>query len=148
LNPSALFELIESCQDGGSSPQNPSSLSEDRSAVDSPVELEVALARMDGDRELLGELIQIFLEDYPRLLDEIGSAIHHEDGKRLERAAHSLKGSVGNFGAKTTLEKSLQLENMGRQGQLEQAQATFNALVRSIDQLVPALTELLPKKAA
>jgi HPt (histidine-containing phosphotransfer) domain-containing protein len=103
---------------------------------------------MDGDRELLGELIQIFLEDYPRLLDEIGSAIHHEDGKRLERAAHSLKGSVGNFGAKTTLEKSLQLENMGRQGQLEQAQATFNALVRSIDQLVPALTELLPKKAA
>ena len=149
LNPSALFEMIESCQDGGSPLQKPALPGELHAADDSsPVDLDIALARMDGDKELLEELLQIFLEDYPRLLDEIGSAIDRGDGKQLERAAHSLKGSVGNFGARITMEKSLQLENMGRTGQLEQAPATFDALVRSIDQLIPALSELLPQKAA
>jgi HPt (histidine-containing phosphotransfer) domain-containing protein len=116
--------------------------------ISSTIELDAALARMDGDLDLLKELIRIFLDDYPRLLDEIRSALEKGDGNRLERAAHALKGSVGNFGAKATLEKSLQLENMGRESRLERAQDTFAMLVQSIEQLIPTLSELLRKEAA
>jgi two-component system, sensor histidine kinase and response regulator len=76
----------------------------------------VALSRVGGDEELLKEIAEIFLEDYPKVLAEIQAALASGDARRLEQSAHSLKGSAGNFGAKAVVGAASRLEQLGRAG--------------------------------
>jgi CheY-like chemotaxis protein len=107
-----------------------------------------ALKRVDGDRELLREVASLFFEDTPRLLAEVRNAIQRGDGKALERSAHTLKGSVGNFGARTAFEAAFSLEQMGRNGDFARANEVFTQLDRQVTLLIPALEAALKEKAA
>ena len=66
-----------------------------------------ALEGLDGDEELLQDLAAVFLEDSPRLMAAVRQAVAEGDPGRLERAAHSLKGSVANFGARAASEAAM-----------------------------------------
>lgn len=74
---------------------------------------ELALSRVGGDTELLKEIADIFLTDYPQALTELRNAIETSNAPLLERAAHGLKGSVANFGASAAVDAALRLEKMG-----------------------------------
>jgi len=54
----------------------------------------------DGDPELLMDLIQMFLDDGPAKIAALTQGLAAGDFDMAERAAHSLKGSSGNLGAK------------------------------------------------
>lgn len=54
----------------------------------------------DGDPELLLDLIQMFLEDGPSKVSAVNEGLQTGDFDKMERAAHSLKGSSGNLGAR------------------------------------------------
>ena len=54
------------------------------------------LERVEGDQELLGEMIQLFVADAPQLLDAMRNALRQGDMVLLERSAHSMKGAAGN----------------------------------------------------
>jgi len=108
----------------------------------------VLLKRVDDDRELLREVVGLFLEDTPRLLTELRNAVSRGDGRMLERSAHSLKGSIGNFGARSAFEAALSLEQMGRNSDFVRAADVFAQLERQLDLLAPALGALLSEKAA
>jgi len=107
-----------------------------------------ALKRVDGDRDLLKEVASLFFEDTPRLMTEVRNAIQRGDGKALERSAHTLKGSVSNFGARMALEAAVSLEQMGRNGDFARASEVFAQLDRQVTLLVPALEAVLKEKAA
>jgi CheY-like chemotaxis protein/HPt (histidine-containing phosphotransfer) domain-containing protein len=92
------------------------------------------LARFDGDSELLKELAGIFLRECPRMLDEIRAALGDADSKALERAAHTLKGSVGNFAMPGSWETAHRLELLAKSGQLSGADEIFRALEQQIAQ--------------
>jgi two-component system sensor histidine kinase/response regulator len=109
---------------------------------------DAALKRVDGDRELLKEIAHLFFEDTPRLLTEVRNAIQRGDSKALERSAHTLKGSVGNFGARTAFEAAFSLEQMGRNGDFARASEVFTQLERQVTLLIPALEAALKEKAA
>ena len=96
---------------------------------------------MGGDVELLREVAEIFKNDGPAMLDAIRTQIAHQDAKGLERAAHALKGSVANFGARGAFESARALEMMGREGNLAGAPETFDALERQIERLIFGLVE-------
>ncbi len=115
----------------------------------SPPEFDLAFAlkRVDGDHALLREVTGLFLEDAPKLLQQIRDAIEHRDARLLEHAAHTLKGAVGNFGARPTQELALELEKAGRSGQFDDAPALLNQLEGQFARLNPAL-EALAKEAA
>lgn len=106
------------------------------------IDLETILDRVGGDQELLREITGIFLAEYPALLADIQAAIEAGDAKRLERAAHSLKGSVANFGARAATDVSFQLEIMGRKGHLEHSPEAFAELLTRFRQLQPCLEAL------
>ena len=106
------------------------------------IDLETILDRVGGDQELLREITGIFLAEYPALLADIQAAIEAGDAKRLERAAHSLKGSVANFGARAATDVSFQLEIMGRKGHLEHSPEAFEELLTRFRQLQPCLEAL------
>jgi two-component system sensor histidine kinase/response regulator len=92
------------------------------------------LARFDGDNELLKELAGIFLQECPRMLGEIRAALSAADSKALEYAAHTLKGSVGNFAIPGPWETAQRLELLAKSGQLPDAQEIFRVLEQQIEQ--------------
>ena len=100
-----------------------------------------ALQSVDGDRELLAEMAELFLQDSGRLLDEIGQAIQARNAGGLHRSAHTLKGSVANFAAGEARETAFQLELMGRSGDRTGAPARYTALVEEIHRVEADLAE-------
>jgi HPt (histidine-containing phosphotransfer) domain-containing protein len=86
-----------------------------RTAIDDAALLE----GFGGSRSLLKKTARLFLSDYPRRLEEIKQSIGRGDSTALTKAAHALKGSVGNFAANEAFATAQQLENMGKNGQLD-----------------------------
>jgi CheY-like chemotaxis protein len=102
----------------------------------------VALERVGGDRELLKDLAGVFLSESPAMLAEVREAVARRDALRLKRAAHTLKGAVGTFGAAASVAAALRLETMGREGNLVGAEEAWRALEEAVARLGPALAEL------
>lgn len=98
--------------------------------------------RVDDDMELLQELIELFLEDYPQLMSDIHSAIQNGDATALKSSAHTLKGSVSNFCAQSAVDAALKLEIAGGNEDLSTAEADFVALQTSMNEVSNALEEL------
>src|SRR5262249_43231761 len=57
------------------------------------------LSRVDGDFSLLGELAEMFSEDYPRQLEMLGAALEQGSAESIRRAGHTLKGMLANLAA-------------------------------------------------
>jgi len=117
-------------------------------AEDRIVDEAAILAGMDGNRKLLRDLTRIFLADCPKQLAEIKVAIQMRDAERLRRAAHGLKGSVGNFAAKRAFETAGQLETMGKNGNLNAAQGACAALESELSRLTRELKKLTMNSSA
>jgi two-component system sensor histidine kinase/response regulator len=96
---------------------------------------ENALARVEGDDGLLRELIQLFIEDYPRTMADLHAAIAQGDCGTVERHAHTLKGSASNFEAGPVVDSGLRLETSAYRKDLGNA-------AREVQDLETALAEL------
>ena len=130
-----LFDVVEN-----NVSSEPASLAEpgvDGGALD----WQGALEQVGGNEAILGELAELFVTEYVRHLKEMKRAIMHGDSTLLRRAAHTLKGSAAVFLANSTVEAALRLENMAREGDLEDVNEAFAALERAADELLPALKE-------
>jgi len=97
------------------------------------------LARVGGDRQLLAEISRLFVDDAPRHLERIRSALDARDGDALRRAAHGLKGAAANFDADGVVDAARTLEEIGRTGDFGAADAAWRALATETDQLISVL---------
>jgi len=100
------------------------------------------LLRLEGDQELLGELIDVFVAEREGLLRGVSEAVTQQDAAGLERAAHKLKGSVSMFGSRIATQSCQLLETMGRDRDLSRAAEVFAQLKPQIETLEKALIEL------
>jgi signal transduction histidine kinase/DNA-binding response OmpR family regulator len=94
-----------------------------------------ALERVDGDEQLLQEVVQIFLEESPKQLAKLRQAVTVGDADLLERAAHSMKGELGYLAVPDSCQKARVLEQMGRTRNLEQAAETLAVLETEVSAL-------------
>jgi two-component system, sensor histidine kinase and response regulator len=104
---------------------------------------EQALESVDGDFDLLRELIAVFSESYPKTMEEIRKAIINGDANKLNKAAHFLKGSVAGFGAKQVMETASQLEVMGKNNNLSQGKEIFTLLAKEMEHLEQSLEDFI-----
>lgn len=104
---------------------------------------QAALKRMEGDEELLQDMVEIFLEDFPNQMNDIGVAIDTNDAEKLVNAAHALKGSVGNFGAKRTFEAAQKLEGLAKDNAIHDWQDAWSCLQSEMSTLEPVLSDVL-----
>jgi CheY-like chemotaxis protein/HPt (histidine-containing phosphotransfer) domain-containing protein len=102
-----------------------------------------ALAYAGGDRQLLGELLGIFLADCPGQLQALRDAAAGSDPAALMRAAHTLSGSLRVLGATAAAEFVGRLEALGREGQLEGAAAFLARLEPELERVRDAATEAI-----
>lgn len=97
------------------------------------------LEQAGGDPELVLRLIELFSEDRAETLDAIQEGMATSDAKRVERAAHRLKGSLGTLAARAAHAAALHLETIGRSGSLADAADAWVRLQSELDRLQPAL---------
>ena len=106
------------------------------------------LASVDGDVELLGEIISLFIAQVQDLLPDIRSAGERGDGKALERYAHKLKGSIQSFGDGRASEAALRLETMGHNGEFGETEKALADLEQEVVTLRDALQTFIIEQAA
>jgi len=102
-------------------------------------DVDEALARLDGDRELFADLAALFLEESPKELAGIRAALSGQDAPALAAAAHKLKGSVMQFCAPRLFENVKQLETFGRAANLDEAHPLYAVVERQLAELQEAL---------
>ena len=106
------------------------------------------MGRLDGDEQMLAEIVEEFLKTSPGALSSIGEAVDSGDSKALEHAAHTLKGAVAALAAKPAFDAALNLEMMGRGGHLDGAREGLGVLEERVSSLRSALRTLIKEEAS
>ena len=106
---------------------------------DNACDLDAFIERVGGDEELAREMALLFIPDAARLLDRIEEAVRNGDAEQLRQEAHALKGAAGNFGAARTVSGAMELEHMGRSGDLTRSHDVAVALKEDTLRLIDAL---------
>jgi CheY-like chemotaxis protein len=107
-----------------------------KSTKPSAINWDSAIAVVDGDRELLGEIVAAFLIEGPTLLEQIRRALAVSDSAQLRREAHTLKGALRTLGIESAAELAAELEEIGRRGDLSAAPAKMARLESQVDQIL------------
>jgi two-component system, sensor histidine kinase and response regulator len=123
----------------------PESIQAAPSHSDISVDWDEALSVVDGDRDLLADVVLAFLEECPALMQSLEAAIRANDSAKVQRTAHTIKGSLKIFGLSATLERMVQLESMGNNNDLDGAAELFDRLRSEIDCLLSELADFTAK---
>lgn len=81
--------------------------------------IEETLERMSGDRELLANLFQLYIDDAPKKLRGIEEFANRNEFYQIERTAHSLKGASATVGASRLCGLAADLEQAAKAGSRE-----------------------------
>lgn len=133
-----LFERIAAAVEAGSSmkeaPQ--ANLAGDASAG---LDWNKALETVNGDQDLLRDVISAFLEETPAQLSTIAQAIEQGDCTRLGRAAHTVRGALRFLGTELAVSHAQALEEQGHNLVPEVARQSLASLSGEIERFRPAL---------
>ena len=80
-----------------------------------------AIARYDGDLEVLKMIIQSFIEETPNTIGEIAAALNSGDGGAVGAKSHALKGGASYIGAQRIQAMALAMETAGKTNDLAAA---------------------------
>jgi two-component system, sensor histidine kinase and response regulator len=104
---------------------------------------EELLSQCDGDEELMRELVLIFHDNTPQIVQAIGEAVEKRDAPVLAAHAHKLLSSLGAFGAGRARSLTLRLEKHGQESDFGGAQERFAELERETDKIYAALADFV-----
>ena len=105
--------------------------------------LAALLDSLGGDIDFLKELVDAYLDSTPGLLAAMRQAAAAGDAAGLQRAAHSLKTGSANMGALALAALCKQLEDMGRSGVLDGAEARIDTAAAAYDDVARALRDVV-----
>ena len=92
------------------------------------IDLKDVMERVQGDKELLAELFDIYEEDFVVKRQALGDAIAAHDIAKIKEVAHSMKGSFGNISAKPLHAACLKLEMLAKEGKTDGMQEVAVAI--------------------
>lgn len=99
------------------------------------------LRNIGDDIALLEELVELFLQRYQPMLEEIRAALSNRDQQAVEQAAHKLKGTACNLCASEVVLCAGQLEALGRLNTLIEGPTIYAQLENAVLRLVRILEE-------
>ena len=109
------------------------------SAAGSVIDLRETFERVPGGRDAVRELARLMLKECPKLVGEIRAGLSAKDVERVQRGAHTLRGSAAVFGADRVVGIARQLEEIARDHKLTGAAGMLKALEREADRFTAAL---------
>ncbi|NLS92541.1 MAG: PAS domain S-box protein [Planctomycetaceae bacterium] len=112
-----------------------SSDTEAGSSGEAVIDYRGVLGRLGGDEGLFRDIVRLFDQDAPGLLQTIRTSLAEAEAAELQRAAHSLRGLAANFGAKDAVDRAIRLERLGESGRLDDAAEALEELEWEITRL-------------
>lgn len=110
---------------------------------DLPVfEPEQFLAQVAHDRDLMVEIIDLFLADRGDQVNEMRNALAAGDYNRLSRAAHTIKGSLSSLHTPQAKARAQDLETAAKNQEGQVCRVTLAQLEHDLDLLEPYLLSL------
>ena len=137
-----LFDAIESLT---RTAENRNPVIADSAIIDK----RLLLNGFDGDWSFLKEIVEVFLSDYPGLMDDLQRAYTAGDCDLLMRSAHSLKGMLRNFQAESAADIALEIEKMAKIEKFDDLQARIEHLndrITDVDKMLRTIVEQQPEK--
>ena len=101
----------------------------------------LADAQEEGEPDLIVELIDLYLDDAPKLVGDIQRAAKRGDAIAIKRAAHALKGSSGSMGVSQVAELCKVFEQLNSVELDHRSEVLLPLLVREFDRARDALLE-------
>lgn len=99
------------------------------------------LKEMSG-ADFINELIDTFLEDAPKLIEEIRTSMAFNNADAFRRAAHSLKSNAATFGAGQLAALAKELERLGKENRLDETGDKLKALEEAFESVRDELRDL------
>ena len=96
-----------------------------------------------GEPDVLAEIFNLFLDEVPKRIDALRSAVRAGDALTVQRTAHSLKGSSGNIGARAMHEVCRQLDERAKSSDLATLHPLVDALVAEYRKVETEMRRLL-----
>jgi CheY-like chemotaxis protein len=112
---------------------------DDRTEMTPHYNREQLLTQCDGDEDLMAELVSIFRDNTPQIIQAIGEVVEKRDAPGLATQAHKLLSSLGTFGAGRARALALALEKHGQENDFRGAKERFTELERETDKIYAAL---------
>jgi len=142
FRPDELFAAVERVRPIVIPPPEENSASEgDAEENHLPFHLDRALENVGGSEDILQEMIDLFITECPKQLNDIQAAFASGDNEKFIRSAHTLKGSVALFAADAATAAARRIEFMGRDNELGDFQDAWDDLKQNINELLSALAE-------
>jgi HPt (histidine-containing phosphotransfer) domain-containing protein len=145
ISAAELVATIESMVSGhpateadGVDPAETSALPDGSWVLDRPALLE----RYAEHQDLLFDIAGLFRAEAPQWMAAMTEAMARGDARALGSAAHSLRGSAGNFMATDTVDAALSLELAAGNGDLALAGSLLEALKKSVERLIRDLGDM------
>ena len=111
-----------------------------------PFDLDAALDRLLGDREVLHEIFHMLRDETPRQLLQCQQLANSAAWRELSRVAHSIKGAVGNIAAEQAMAAAWALEQGARAADVEAIPGLLEALELSWQRLDTCLAEWISQR--
>jgi|WetSurMetagenome_2_1015567.scaffolds.fasta_scaffold123962_2 histidine phosphotransfer protein HptB len=92
--------------------------------------------------DFIDELVEAYLDETPKLINDLIESLAQEDATKFGRTAHSIKSSSAALGALPLSLLAKELEMMGKQGDLSEAEPQVKYLLESYFQVQRKLEEL------
>ncbi len=108
-------------------------------ALDLAVLSELRQLQEEGEPDIVQELAEAFQFETPPLLETLRQAVAEGQSEQLRRAAHNLKGSSNNLGARTMAALSAELETLGKNGMVAGAAELVTRLEQEYQRVCRAL---------
>ncbi|HRX78188.1 MAG TPA: Hpt domain-containing protein, partial [Pirellulaceae bacterium] len=105
-----------------------------------------ALERMGGETDLLYDHMNYVLNDAPELLERMREALATENARQLEISAHRLKSLVSSYNHDEARDLAIELEQMGKDAALDQADRSLSRLSSLVEGLNNAIRNYMQQQ--
>jgi HPt (histidine-containing phosphotransfer) domain-containing protein len=89
---------------------------------------ELILDRLGGDEDILGIMIEMYLQDLDSYADNLKAALDAGDAKLLQREAHTVKGLLSSFADEPGTKAAFDIEQQAKTNDLSGLAAPIAAL--------------------
>ena len=101
-----------------------------------PIDQADLVSRLHGDAEVAAEIVRLFTEECPTLLDGIRTAIDQRDVTAARRAAHTLKGAAATAAAVGIAEAAALLEVLAAEGHVDAFESAWLRISNEVHALL------------
>jgi two-component system, sensor histidine kinase and response regulator len=93
------------------------------------------LERVNGDQKVLRDILEIFLDEYPKFLSQMHQALDGTKPELLQEAARKLESELTYLGAMDIAAAAQRIEEFGRNRNLQDASDALEAFERQLSRL-------------